>query len=91
MKTNMKNSYFIDINEIFLSSLFSKENFQMIPHLKGDLHKIEEIDLNVLKQSFFISINSSLNRNDVITIKNSTNSKLNINETSNYNNLNNNN
>ena len=51
MKTNMKNSYFIDINEIFLSSLFSKENFQMIPHLKGDLHKIEEIDLNVLKQS----------------------------------------
>ncbi len=89
MKTNMKYSNIIDLNGIFLSSFFSKENFKMIPHLKGDLHTLDEIDLNILKQSFFLSINSSINKNDVITIKNSTNSKLNINEISNINNLNN--
>ena len=79
----------IDLNEIFLQSLFSKENFKMIPHLKGDINEIDEIDLNIFKQSIFHSINSSPNKNDVITNKNSPNSKFNINEASNYNNLNN--
>ena len=79
----------IDLNEIFLQSLFSKENFKMIPHLKGDINEIDEIDLNIYKQSIFHSINSSPNKNDVITNKNSPNSKFNINEASNYNNLNN--
>ena len=77
----MKNSYIIDIPDIFSSTFFNQDQLKIIPHLKGDLHKIEEYDLKFIKQIKF----NSQNKNE--TNRNSQNSKI---YTSEINHLNNN-